>query len=222
MKTKDFIKMLQEADPSGESHIRMSGGVPYVAIKIPGYYDGTYQYIDDDDNFVYSSQNSKVDIYQLNQYDYINKLIEENRNITLDEVLNKFIFDYGNYANSVMNDKIEKIRKSIESDYNDIKEVDDRLYNEVLSESLVNQEKGWKWFTIRNHDGNIDVYKSIVIDENNQLEYSNFRNFEAIIYESDKWTETDLNDDDVTYLLSVTKLSKEDAQKYKKWVFNNK
>ena len=39
MKTKDFIKMLQDEDPSGEAHIRMSGGVPTwmtpAAVSVP-------------------------------------------------------------------------------------------------------------------------------------------------------------------------------------------
>ena len=35
MKTKDFIKMLQDADPSGELHVRMQGGIPRFAIRNP-------------------------------------------------------------------------------------------------------------------------------------------------------------------------------------------
>lgn len=50
MTTSEFIKMLQDADPSGEAHIRMSGGVPKYAELKEGYWDGPYSYIDSDGN----------------------------------------------------------------------------------------------------------------------------------------------------------------------------
>ena len=79
MKTKDFIKMLQEADPSGEAYIRMQGGVPHCAELKEGYWDGPFQYIDDDGNFVTSIKEFKVDIHCIDilkfnpslKYDYI-------------------------------------------------------------------------------------------------------------------------------------------------------
>ena len=52
MTTSQFIKMLQEADPSGEAHIRMEGGIPLFAELKPGYWDGPYEYIDEDDNYL--------------------------------------------------------------------------------------------------------------------------------------------------------------------------
>ena len=48
MTTSQFIKMLQEADPSGEAHIRMDGGIPLFAELKPGYWDGPYEYIDEE------------------------------------------------------------------------------------------------------------------------------------------------------------------------------
>lgn len=62
MKTKEFIEMLQKADPSGEAHIRMEGGVPYAAELKEGYWDGPYYYIDEEGNYVYSSRGMKVDL----------------------------------------------------------------------------------------------------------------------------------------------------------------
>jgi len=35
MKTKELIKILQKADPSGEAHVRMDGGVPTYANTKP-------------------------------------------------------------------------------------------------------------------------------------------------------------------------------------------
>ena len=41
MKTKDFIKMLQEEDPTGEGFIRLNDGDAILyAVSKPGYWDG--------------------------------------------------------------------------------------------------------------------------------------------------------------------------------------
>jgi len=59
MKTSEFIKMLQEADPSGEAHIRMEGGIPRFAELKEGYWDGPYSYLDEEGNWVYSTEGNK-------------------------------------------------------------------------------------------------------------------------------------------------------------------
>jgi len=97
MTTKEFIKMLQDADPTGESHVRMYGGVPIGAARIPGYYDGNYAYIDEDNNYVSTMKGDKVDIYYTDSLDIISnnydddKTKEENWEI----IKSKFIFDLG-------------------------------------------------------------------------------------------------------------------------------
>jgi hypothetical protein len=58
MTTKEFIKILQDADPSGEAHIRMEGGIPMYAELKAGYWDGPYAYIEDG-KYVYSAEGSK-------------------------------------------------------------------------------------------------------------------------------------------------------------------
>jgi len=78
MKTKDFIKMLQEEDPTGEGYIRLpGGGAPWFAESKAGYWDGSYQYLeklnpDEKSNYknlilVTSTEGYKIDIYS---YDY--------------------------------------------------------------------------------------------------------------------------------------------------------
>lgn len=62
MTTGQLIKLLQEADPSGEAHMRMEGGIPWFVECKPGYYDGAYSYIDENKNFVYSTEGWKVDV----------------------------------------------------------------------------------------------------------------------------------------------------------------
>ena len=97
MTTKEFIKMLQDADPTGDSHVRMSGGVPVGVARIPGYYDGHYSYIDENDNYVSTMKGSKVDIYCRDYIDIISDYYDEDK--TKDEnweiIKSKFIFDLG-------------------------------------------------------------------------------------------------------------------------------
>jgi hypothetical protein len=44
MKTKDFIKLLQKEDPSGESHIRINGNPVWFIESKSGYWDGPYNF----------------------------------------------------------------------------------------------------------------------------------------------------------------------------------
>lgn len=71
MKTKDFIKMLQKEDPTGECHIRLGRGAPQQAERKPGYWDGPYQYIDDDGNFVISIKEEKIDVHSVDWEEFI-------------------------------------------------------------------------------------------------------------------------------------------------------
>lgn len=71
MKSSDYIKMIQEEDPTGECHIRLEGGVPFCAERKPGYYDGAYSYIDEDGNYVISKEGGKVDIHCIDLEDFV-------------------------------------------------------------------------------------------------------------------------------------------------------
>jgi len=59
MTTGEFIKMLQEEDPSGKAHLRMDGGIPWFEECKAGYYDGPYSYIDENKNFVYKKKDGR-------------------------------------------------------------------------------------------------------------------------------------------------------------------
>jgi hypothetical protein len=73
MKTKDFIKMLQEEDPTGEGYVRLpGGGAPWFAEAKEGYWDGPYQYLElgeekkfypHDSVLVTSTKGYKIDIH---------------------------------------------------------------------------------------------------------------------------------------------------------------
>lgn len=66
MKVKDLIRALQEADPTGECHVRCGGGAIFFAERKEGYWDGPYQYIENDEFYI-SAKHEKVDI---NSIDY--------------------------------------------------------------------------------------------------------------------------------------------------------
>ena len=64
MRVKDFIKMLEETDPTGEGFIMMSDGeVPHFFQQKPGYYDGAYSYLTEDGRMIRSTKENKVDVY---------------------------------------------------------------------------------------------------------------------------------------------------------------
>ena len=118
MKTKDFIKMLQEADPDGDCHVRLRGsGVPYHCNCNQGYYDGDYDYIDDDGNFVISREDWKLDVYTKDLGDF---LWEEGK--TPDNVKFKGLYDRD----------IEHYRKFIDETYKEAVTCHDQIMNEML------------------------------------------------------------------------------------------
>ena len=61
MISSDLIKLLQEADPSGNLHVRINGEAPEHVMAKPGYYDGPYTYMDGG-KLVFSTEGDKVDI----------------------------------------------------------------------------------------------------------------------------------------------------------------
>ena len=74
MKTKDFIKMLQEEDPSGECHVRLNGDPIWFAEQKAGYWDGPYNYIkkgkDGKYTWIASTKGHKVDIHTMDLFDF--------------------------------------------------------------------------------------------------------------------------------------------------------
>ena len=139
MKTKDFIKMLQEADPEGEGYIRLpDSGAPWFAEAKEGYWDGPYQYLekmhpDDKDNadkrLVTSTEGYKVDIYTL---DYDSIVWEEKGDI--DKIKNRIRIDY----NWVTDEKENAFWKMVEEEAEHARDYDKRFlkewYEDVLDE----------------------------------------------------------------------------------------
>jgi hypothetical protein len=183
MKTKEFIKMLQEADPSGEAHIRMEGGIPRFAELKPGYWDGPYSYLDEDGNWVYSSEGDKVDIHCFDRYDYVSEMFTTYSIPTWGEVRSKFKFRLGYSDNSEreensLTDAKEAFEHSTEM-YQGFKVEEEEL-------ALSRSEKGWTWFQNKLVDDptirpNIHHYYTwIVLDETGKDQGSNLHNVQPV------------------------------------------
>lgn len=115
--------MLQEADPTGESHIRMDGGIPAFAEKKQGYWDGPYSYIDDDGCYVYSSLDDKVDIYCTSIWDFVE--INTGLDTKWEDIEKKFKFKLSNYVNVTQQDeKKNKILEKAKKAFNEVIELD--------------------------------------------------------------------------------------------------
>jgi hypothetical protein len=154
MKTKDFINMLQKADPTGEGYIRLpDGGAPWFAEAKEGYWDGPYQYLEkrneSDTHYhnatlITSSLGYKVDIYVKDTVDII-----WDEKGDMDRIRKRIRFDYSNYANSEQQvEKEQEGWKYIEKEakyargYHEasLKEWTERVVNEyVLGEYEIRQ-----------------------------------------------------------------------------------
>ena len=70
MTTAELIKLLQEEDPGGNAHVRVSGGVITGAQLKEGYWDGAYSYIQDG-KYITSRDGMKVDLWTESFEDFI-------------------------------------------------------------------------------------------------------------------------------------------------------
>ncbi len=117
MKTKDFIRMLEKADPTGEGYIRLPGsGAPYFAEVKEGYWDGPYEYLQlgeekkyypHDSVLVTSTRGYKVDIHVL---DTDSIIWDEDGDI--EKIKKRISFDYDGYGED---SKLEKTKKAWEN-----------------------------------------------------------------------------------------------------------
>lgn len=173
MKTKDFIKMLQEADPKGEGYIRMGSGIPAFAEAKEGYWDGPYDYIDENQNWVRSIENYKVDIHCIDMDDYVYNLVsngEPNNLISWEEIKNKFIFKLGGYANkSQRTERIDALLKKAKEYYDDAVKFEKESLEKYTKQSVDKFNLGWRFFQNKkvdlNESPNMHVYYTWLIEE---------------------------------------------------------
>jgi hypothetical protein len=139
MTTSEFIKILQEADPKGTAHIRMEGGIPHFAERKPGYWDGAYSYIDEDNNYVTSTEGDKIDIHCIDISIHVESLMSKHKD--LEDIKKKFVFNIGSNQ-----DRVDRVMKEVESAYKDFKEMDDEMYERQLEEAIKKADEGHRWF----------------------------------------------------------------------------
>lgn len=211
MKTKDFIKMLQEADPKGEAHIRMYGGIPRFAELKEGYWDGPYSYIDEDGNYVYSASGMKVDIY----CEDIDDFVERNFNLhdpdNWENIKDKFKFDLNVYGSeSSRNEKAQRVLKTAKEDYEMIYDIHKRSFDESEARAVrYVGEEGWTFFQNKLVDDKSlrpnmhHYYTWKIYDKDGNLQSSNIYNVQGV-YKSDKFERVD-NGEKVGYYQWVMK-----------------
>ena len=119
MKTKELIKMLKDADPSGELHVRMDGSIPLYAYRIPGYYDGAYAYIDENGNYTLSTEGDKVEIDSLDVYSFVDDNMDENTK--WEDIEKKFKFKLTYFYKEHRDQKSNVILKKAKEAFDEIK-----------------------------------------------------------------------------------------------------
>ncbi len=187
MKTKDFIKMLQDEDPTGEGHIRMDGGIPKFVESKPGYYDGPYSYIDENGNYVTSRKGYKIDIYCEDIYEFVCNKYNGFDVDNLTKIKSKFIFD-DDYDNKKKNDFLSTVEKY----WTEYKEISDSGYKRSLDESIKNAKNGWRWYQnkeVDNKDINPNLhyyYTWKIYDKSGKEQSSNIFNTEGVLH-SEQW-----------------------------------
>ena len=129
MTTNELIKLLQEEDPEGNSHIRMNGGIPRFVIGKEGYWDGCYQYFDENGNFVTSIEKDKVDIYCMDENDFVVDMYRDTT--SWEDVKSKFKFKLDGYCNIEHRKEIEdRVLAKAEEAFKMMIQIEEKLKNE--------------------------------------------------------------------------------------------
>ena len=140
MKTKDLIKTLQEADPTGECHVRINtetgAGTPIRAEKKEGYWDGYYSYIEDG-VMHFSIAGNKVDLHVIDEEDWA-----ENYPETWED---KIDFHFDNYVYKEHQDeKVNRIKDRMSNISREMKEINQIIQDGQYPEIVEKIKDGWK------------------------------------------------------------------------------
>lgn len=195
MTTKEFIKLLQDADPSGEAHVRMSGGIPVYAELKPGYWDGPYAYIDKDGNYIYSSKGNKVDISCQDISDYVEHHFDIHDSNNWEDIKNKFKFELTYSIPEQRKEREDRIIAQAKEAWDMEYEIHNKFFEENKKRSIERSTKGWLWFQnklVDTESGLHHYYTWIVYDEHGKDQGSNLHNVEAV-YKSGLFEKLDNN-----------------------------
>ena len=193
MTTKEFIKILQEADPEGDAHIRMEGGIPKCAVAKEGYWDGPYAYINENDEYVYSTKGYKVDIYCEDVWDYVENTYQ--RGMKWEEMEKKFKFELGYASKEQRNEREQRIIDKAKEAFDSIEEIEQKFFEQGKIEMIENVNKGWTWFQDKRVDterGMHIYYTWKIYDENGKSLGSNIHMTDSV-QNSGLWERVDNN-----------------------------
>lgn len=213
MTTSEFIKMLQQEDPSGNAHLRFYDGTPWVVELKAGYWDGPFSYLDEQENYVTSTRGHKLDITCMSLETFVEcnfRLHDENN---WEKVKSKLKFDFDGYnLDSVKQKEQEKIdlaKKYWDENF----EMQKKMFDDSLQEMIFNAGKGWRWFQnklVEDEDKghNYFYYNWIVVDEKGKENSSNKHMTEPVIF-SGLWERFDSTEkpDYFEWKLNLDKLS---------------
>ncbi len=178
--------MLQEADPDGEGYIRMPGGIPWFAEAKEGYWDGPYSYIDDEGNWVYSTEGYKVDIHTREIDDFVGNFVHTYGTTPWEDVKAKFKFNLGYSVEAHRKEREDGILNQAKEAYEMHTEIHERFREDGIKRAIENAEKGWLWYQDMEVD-NPDLkpnlhhyYTWLIYDENGKMQPSNPHHVEAV------------------------------------------
>lgn len=144
MKTKDFIKMLQEEDPTGEGYVRVNGGAITFCEAKEGYWDGAYTYFDRDTRTWHSStQGYKIDVHTITWEDVVWEL-----NGDMEKIKEKLKPDYSGYVNG--KEYEENFWKKVEEEAVSAKQTYDKLTQEMFERTTKKFNDGYTFWTLNN------------------------------------------------------------------------
>lgn len=190
MKVKDFIKMLQEADPSGEMHIRMPDGIPFAAEPKPGYWDGAYSYIDEEGNWIHTTDGGKVDIHCMDIHEFVDQMFGT-RSYNLpswEEVSSRFVFNLDLVTESQREARQNRILKEAKEVFDDLTDTRMRWRSDGIERAREQAKAGWTWFQNKLADDDSirpnthKYYTWKIYDGEGKEEASNVYNVEAVLH----------------------------------------
>ena len=175
MKTKEFIKLLKEADPEGNAHIRMDGGIPFFVELKEGYWDGAYSYINEDEKYVTTTTNFKVDVHCMDMMDFI---WEHDGNMEI--LKDMFIFNFDGYNKEIKQEKEKKYWDFIEKEARNCRNHIDRSNKDFIIDVINNIVKQ-EWIITQDYEYKIGHYGGFKIIKNNRKKIINQGSIGAII-----------------------------------------
>ncbi len=149
MKTKDFIKMLQEEDPTGEGYLRFGSSDEAIVSceSKPGYWDGMYSYFDKETKtWIKTTEGYKIDIHFITWEDIVWEYEGD-----MKKIKEKLKPDYSSYSDKKQRqEKIDKFWKNVEEEAAESRKLHKKLDEEMFDKVMERFKNGWNYWTTNN------------------------------------------------------------------------